>query len=85
MDELPEQAGLADPRLADHRHHLAVAAPRALAARAELVELGLAPDEAREAAVGGRLQAGAPRGRAEQLEDLHGLGHALRPAPARAA
>jgi len=38
-----------------------VAAPRDLEGAAELIELGLAPDEAREAAIGGRLQAGAAR------------------------
>ena len=47
MKELPEEARLADPRLADHGNHLAAAAARPVKSAADLVHLSAAPDKAR--------------------------------------
>src|SRR5260370_36580161 len=41
---------------------------------AELLQLGVAPDELRQPAPGGRLQARLRRARARHLGDLHGVG-----------
>ena len=50
-----------------------------------MLDLGVAADEAREAAQGRRLQARARLTRPGQLEDLDGLGEALDGDAARAA
>ena len=50
VDELVDQARLAHPRLADERRHLTVTVTRELLGAAKLFQLGVAADEAREAA-----------------------------------
>ena len=70
VGELPEEAGLADAGLADDGHDLAVPGAGALQGLAELLQLRVAPDEAREAAGGGRLQPRAHGPGADDLEDL---------------
>ena len=77
MRELIEQARLADARLADDGHHLAVAGSRSLQRLAKLLDLSVAPDEAREAARGRGLQPRARRSRAGNLIDLHRLAQSL--------
>ena len=47
--ELPVQARLADARVADNRDDLAVPAARLLQSLAQLLELAVAADKAREA------------------------------------
>src|SRR5207245_10976674 len=74
---LVDEARLAHSRLADDRRHLTVAGTGKLLRAAELLQLGVAPDEARQAALGGRLQAGARRARSRHLVDLHGVGEPL--------
>src|SRR6185436_21109666 len=73
VGELVDQARLAHPRLADDRHHLTVTVTRELLSAAELRQLGIAADEAREPAPDGRLQAGSSRAGSRHLEDLHRL------------
>ncbi len=77
MGELPEQARLAHPRLARHRHHLAVAGRRPRHRLMERVHLGLAAHERREAARGAGLETRVHLLGADQLEDLNRLRHAL--------
>ena len=50
MGELPEEARLADTRLADYCHHLAVSEAGLVEGVPELIELAVASDEASEAA-----------------------------------
>src|SRR2546426_9289224 len=71
VGELVDEARLAHSRLADDRRHLTVAGTGKLLRAAELLQLGVAPDEARQAAPGGRLQAGARRARPRHPVDLH--------------
>ena len=48
VSELVDQARLAHARLADDRHHLAVAVSRELLGAAQLLQLGVAADEPRQ-------------------------------------
>jgi hypothetical protein len=77
VGELVDEARLAHPRLADDRHHLTVTVTRELLGAAELRQLGIAADEAREPAPDGRLQAGPRRAGPRHLVDLHRLGEPL--------
>ena len=77
VDELVEQARLADPGLPQHRHDLAAAAPGLLERLAELIDLRVATDEAGEPPRHRGLQARAGRAGAHDLVDGHGLGQAL--------
>src|SRR4029453_4616541 len=58
--ELVDQARLAYAGLADERRHLPVTVAGELLGAAELLQLGVAADEAGQAAPGGHLQAGPP-------------------------
>src|SRR6185436_15925966 len=59
VGEFPEEARLADPGLADQRHHLAVPGPGALQGLAQAVDLTVAAHEGREPARGRGLNARA--------------------------
>ena len=72
-----EQAGLAHARLAHDGHDLAVAAPRPVECRAELLHLRIAPDEAAQAPKGGGLKPGSHLARRDHLVDLDGSIEAL--------
>jgi hypothetical protein len=76
MGQLPGQAGLAHAGLADDRDDLAVTGAGALKGLAELVEFGVAADEAGEAAGGNRVKSGTDSAGAGELEDLDGLDEA---------
>lgn len=76
-DELPKQARLPYAWLADHRHDLAGPAMGALQRVVELRQLGLAPDETREAARGGGVQARPRVAGGRELKHLHWRGQAL--------
>jgi len=69
--EFVDQARLAHPRLADDRRHLPVTVAGQLLGAAELLQLGVAPDESREPAPGGCLQSRPRRARPGHLVDLH--------------
>ena len=71
VDLLPHQARLADARLADEGHDLAVTRRRTAECLPQLLELGVPADELGEPAVGTRGQAGAARPGADQLVRLH--------------
>src|SRR2546427_6662515 len=58
VGELVDEARLAHSRFADERRHLPVTGAGKLLGAAELLQLSVAADEARQAAPGGRLQAG---------------------------
>ena len=75
--ELVEQAGLAHPRLADHRRQLAVAVAGTLLGAAKLLDLGVTAHEARQPSAGGRLQPRPGRAGSRRLVHLHGLHQAL--------
>ena len=70
VGDLPDEPRLADARLADDRDHLAVARGRAPERLAELLQLGVAPDEAGQPARGRRVEPRARRPGAGQLVDL---------------
>ena len=72
VGQLVEEAGLAHARLAHDGHDLAVTAPRPVECRAELLHLGIAPDEAAQAAKGGGLKPCSHLARSDHLEDLDG-------------
>ncbi len=59
VGELPDEPRLAHARLADHGDHLAVARLGPVEGAAELLQLGVAADEAREPPRGRGLEAGA--------------------------
>ena len=84
VGELVDEARLAHPRLADDRRHLTVTVAGELLGAAELLQLGVAADEARQPAPGGRLQAGSRRARPRHLVDLHRRRRAPSPARGRA-
>src|SRR5262245_31973251 len=67
MGELPEQARLADARLADDRHKLAMPSRGLLKSLLKNAHLGIAADEASEAAHRGRLEVRSPRTGPDQL------------------
>ena len=68
--DLPDEPRLPDPRLPDEGDHLAVAGAGPLEGLAKLLQLGLPPDEAGEAARGGGVQPGARRPGPDQLVHL---------------
>ena len=67
---LPHEPRFPDARLADDRHHLAMPGGGPLERLAQLLQLGVPPDEARQAARGGRGQPGAAGSGPDQLVDL---------------
>ena len=77
VDELVDEARLADPGLADDADDLPVTGAGALHRAVEHAELGLAPDEAREPADRGGLEPGARLAGPDQLEGLERVGEAL--------
>jgi hypothetical protein len=77
VDELPEEAGLADAGLADDADELAVAGVGPLEGVGEAVQLGRAADEPGEAPGRRGLQAGARGAGADDLVDLDWLGETL--------
>jgi hypothetical protein len=77
VGELPEQARLADAGLADDGHELAPAAAGALEGVAELVQLRVTTDVARETAGGRGLQPRANGGGSDELVDLERHGEPL--------
>ena len=77
MNELVHQARLAHARLADDRHHLTVTVAGKLLRAAELLQLDVAADEARQAASGGGLEASSRGAGARHLVDFHRIGEPL--------
>ncbi len=77
MRELVDEARLAHARLANDRRDLTMTVGRQLLRTAELFQLGVAADEARQPAPRGRLQSGPRRARPRHLVDLHGVGEPL--------
>ena len=73
VGELVEQPRLAHPGLADDRHQLTAPGAGLLEGPAELLDLGVAADEARQAAGRGRLEARSRRRRPRPLVDLDRL------------
>ena len=63
VGELPDQPRLADARLADQRHDLAVAAARPAERPAERLQLGVPAHEPGQPARGRRLEAASGRRR----------------------
>ena len=74
--ELVQQPRLADARLADDHHHLALARLRQLEALAQEPQLAVAPDEARAAGLGVAARRGTRRscGRARQRSQVEAPG-----------
>ncbi len=70
VGELVEQARLAHACLAHERHHLPVPGTGALQDVAQLVDFGVAADEAREPPRRGCLESGPRRPRSHELVDL---------------
>jgi hypothetical protein len=77
MGELPEETRLAHARLADHRDHLAVPQAGPIEGPAELLQLRVPADEAREPAPRRSLEAGAGGAGPHQLEHLDRLAEPL--------
>ena len=75
--ELPEETRLAHARLPDHRDHLAVPQARPVEGAAQLLQLRVPADEAREPPPRRRLQAGAGGPGPHQLEHLDRLAEPL--------
>ena len=74
---LVDQARFAYPRFPDQGYHLPVASLGTCQGLLQDREFRLAPDEARQAACRGRLQAPADATGPGQLEDLHRCRQAL--------
>src|SRR5262249_60659792 len=70
--EFPDEARLAQARLAHYGDGLPMSGRGALERLRELLELAVPPDEAGQAACGARLEAGASRDAADQLVDRYG-------------
>src|SRR2546423_2454550 len=77
MNKLVDQARLAHSRFAHDRHDLTAAAARNVLRAAELLNLHVAADEARQATFGGDLKASSRVAGARQLIDLQWMGHSL--------
>ena len=77
VGDLPHQPRLAHAGLPDQGHELAMSRGGAAERLAELLDLGLPPDEAREPARGGGLEPRAQRARPQHLVDLDGRLQAL--------
>src|SRR5262245_61677813 len=75
--ELVGESRLADAGLTDDGDHLALADASLSQNPAQMLDLGVAADEAREAPERGGLQARSRRPRARQLEDLERVREAL--------
>ena len=71
MNELAHQARLAHPRFADDRDHLASTTACKMLDAAELLQLDLAPDEARQAPSSSNLEPSPRRAGASHFVDLH--------------
>ncbi len=69
--ELPDEPRLADARLADEHHDLAVSAPGLLHGRGEVAQLRIPSDEAAQAPGGRQLEPRADRTRCLELVDFH--------------
>ena len=80
VGELPDESGLADAGLAHERHNLTVTSTGPFQGVAELVELGCAPHEAREASAGCGFEAPPRRPGSREVENLNGLEATLSPA-----
>src|SRR5262249_29616528 len=70
MGAFPEEAGLADTRLPDHSHHLAVAGTGLLPGPAQGLDLSLSSDEGGKPTGGGGLEAFACGASAHEVADL---------------
>jgi len=77
LGELVDEPALADAGLGHHPHHLRTPRQRVRQHRLEGSHLVVAPDEAREAACAGQVQAGAERTDALELEDPERVAHPL--------
>ena len=77
VGELVDEPRLAHPGLAHDGDHLAVAGAGLVEHPAQVLDLGVAADEAREASERRGLQARPRRARPRQLEDLDGVGEPL--------
>ena len=77
LDELVDQPGLADAGLADDRHDLAVPLSTLGVRAAQLLQLRVAADEARQTAADGGLEPRPRRAEPRDLVDLDGVDHAL--------
>ncbi len=73
MDELPGEAGFANPWLPHDGNHLPVPARRSLQGSAELIQLVVAPDEAAEAPRDGRVEPRSHGAGPDEVIDLHRL------------
>ena len=77
VDELPDETRLADARLPDHGHDLAVPGLGALQGLPELIQLAVAADEAGQPTGSSGVEPGAHGRCADELVDLHWLREAL--------
>src|SRR5215831_6998099 len=77
VGELVDQARLAHPRLADDCRDLAVTVRGQLLSMAELLQFGVATDEAGQPAAGSSLETCPRRAGAYHLVDLYGVGEAF--------
>src|SRR5262245_62902418 len=77
VGELVDEARLADSCLADDCLYLTVTIAGKLLGATELLKLGVAADEPRQAPLGGRLQAGARWTGSCHLVDLDGFAQPL--------
>src|SRR5205807_7804422 len=77
VGEVVDEARLAHPGLADDRHQLTVTGAGQLLRAAEMLQLGVAADEPRQAAPGGRLEASPRRACPRHLVTLPRVGEAL--------
>ena len=77
MNELVDQARLAHAGFSDHRRHLASTLIGKLLRVEELIQLGVAADEARQAPSRGGLEASARGTNARHLVDLHQISDAF--------
>ena len=77
VGQLVDEARLAHSRLADNRRNLTVPGVGELLGTAQLLQLGVAPDEARQPAPGACLETGPRRARSCYLVDLYRVGESL--------
>ena len=73
MDKLVGQTGLPHTRLANHRHHLAVARASSCEGMPERLDFRLPPDKARQPSRHRGLQAPTDAAGADQFKHLHRL------------
>ena len=77
LDEFEAEAALAGSGIRDHAHHLTVALARSFERRFERLHVGVAADEARQAAGARHIEASAVRTQPLELRHRHGFVHAL--------